>query len=183
MLKVRDLMSSDVIGVSPELTLRAAIELLAAQHISGAPVVAERQVVGVLSASDVLGFEAETPGVPTERTDQLEQGELEGPDEWTAEGTEAPAAYFSELWADVGADVSERISELDTPEWDVLEEHTVSEVMSRGVLAVSPDAEVAEAAQCMLTHGVHRVLVLDQGRLVGILTGTDIVRAVAERRL
>jgi CBS domain-containing protein len=30
---------------------------------------------------------------------------------------------------------------------------------------------------------VHRVLVLEAGKLVGILTTTDIVRAVAERRV
>jgi predicted transcriptional regulator len=38
-------------------------------------------------------------------------------------------------------------------------------------------------AQRMLTAGVQRALVTDEGSLVGILTTTDILRAVAERKL
>ncbi len=72
MVRVRDLMSVDLVTVSPELTLRETVELFAARHIGGAPVVAEGRVLGVISASDVLAFEAVTPGVPAERPEQTE---------------------------------------------------------------------------------------------------------------
>ena len=107
---VRDIMSQDVVTLSPEMTLRDAIELLDQQQIGGAPVVASGAVIGVMSASDVLAFETATPGVPTAHPEQPEQGELETPEDWE-EGAEAPAAYFSDLWDDAGADVVERIRE------------------------------------------------------------------------
>jgi len=144
---VRDIMSTGVLTLSPDLTLRDAIELLTARHISGAPVVAGGRVVGVISANDVLAFEAATPGIPTEQPDQPEQDGLEEPEEqiWERK-TEPPGAYFSEFWSDAGAEVAERFAELKGPEWDVLEEHTVAEAMSRGVRSVRRDLSVDERA-------------------------------------
>jgi CBS domain-containing protein len=180
---VRDVMSADLVTLSPDMTLRDAIEVLADRHISGAPVVAGDRIVGVLSASDVLAFEATTPGVPTGHYERSEQDELEAEDEQWEEGAgdaEAPGAYFTELWADAGADVVERLQARASPEWDVLGEHTVGEAMSTGVRSVPADASLQAAAAYLLKHGVHRALVLDGAKPVGIITATDIVRAVAE---
>lgn len=183
-LSVRDIMSGDVLAMDPEVTLRDAVELLAGRHITGAPVVSAGRVVGVISASDILSFEADTPGVPTERAEQVEEEELEEPreEEWANED-EPPGTYFSEMWADAGADVAERFEELKGPEWDVLQEHDVSEAMSRGVRWVSPGTSVPVAAAYMLKHRIHRAIVLERGKLVGIVTATDIMRVVAERRI
>lgn len=181
MVKVRDLMSRDLVTVSPELTLRDAVELLTARHIGGAPVVAGSRLLGVFAASDALAFEAVTPGVPMERPEQLES-ELEIPPEWEVEGSEPPAAFFTDMWIDTGEDVAERFQH-SRPEWDALQEHTVAEVMTPSVYAVSPETELAGAARRMLRLKIHRVLVLEAGKLAGILTTTDIVRAVAERRV
>ena len=181
MVTVRDLMSTDVVTVSPELTLRDAVELLTGRHIGGAPVVAGSRLLGVFTASDALAFEAVTPGVPMERPEQLE-AELEIPPEWEVEGSEPPAAFFTDMWADAGADVAERFQNA-RPEWDALQEHTVAEVMTSGVYAVPPETELADAARYMLRRSIHRVLVLEGGKLAGILTTTDVVRAVAERRV
>ena len=182
MLRVRDIMSRDVVTVSPELGLREMVELLAEQHVGGAPVVAGSKIVGVISATDLLRFESETPGVPTERPDQMEVGEWGAAEEWE-EGAEAPAAFYLDTWSDVGADVLERFREVQGPEWDVLAEHTVAEAMTPALRAVPPDAPVDQAAASMLRGSVHRLLVIDEGKLVGIVTTTDIVRAVAEGRL
>jgi CBS domain-containing protein len=81
MMTVRDLMTTDVTTVDPDLTLRDAVELFAQRHVSGAPVMTGARVVGVLSTSDVLAFEAATPGVPTERP-ELELEEWNEPTEW-----------------------------------------------------------------------------------------------------
>jgi CBS domain-containing protein len=54
-MKVKELMSPDVITVEPETLLKDAAALLAEHHISGVPVVDERGVVlGVLSEADIL---------------------------------------------------------------------------------------------------------------------------------
>jgi len=178
---VRDFMSADVATLSPDMSLREAIEVLADRRITGAPVVAANRIVGVLSANDVLAFEAATPGVPAGHYERSEHGELETPEEqqWE-EGADAPGAYFTDFWADAGADVVQRLEALEGPEWDVLGEHTVGEAMSTGVRFVPADGSLQTAAAYLLKHGIHRVLVADRGRPVGIITATDFVRAVAE---
>jgi CBS domain-containing protein len=181
MLTVRDLMTTDVATVDPQLTLREAVELFNTRHVSGAPVTAGGRLVGVLSASDVLAFEAETPGVPTERP-ALELEDWDEPAEWV-EGEEAPAAFFSDQWSDAGADVLERFAEVSGPEWDYLAEHTVADAMTPTVCSIAPFVDVYTAAEYMIRAGVHRLIVMQEGRLVGILSSLDIVRAVAQRRL
>ena len=183
MFTVRDIMSSDVLTVAPELGLRDAFELLASRHLGGVPVVAGRRVVGVLSATDLLDFEASNQPVPTERPEIPERDEWETPEEWE-EGAEPPGAFFHELWADVGADAVERFGRVGGPEWDALADHTVAEVMTQLPLCtVAPEASVADAARRMLRAGVHRLLVMEGDALAGIMTTTDIVRAVADGRL
>ncbi len=53
----------------------------------------------------------------------------------------------------------------------------VQEVMSHAVLNVSPDLEVMDAARYMHAEGVKRVVVVEDGRMVGILSRFDIVAA------
>lgn len=56
----------------------------------------------------------------------------------------------------------------------------VADVMSDEVYTVSPDASVREAATLMADHGVNRVPVIDEDRVVvGIVTRGDVVRAIA----
>ena len=59
----------------------------------------------------------------------------------------------------------------------------VDEVMMSLVFAVQVDDSVAKAAALMETEGIHRVIVLEGMRLVGILSASDIVGAVARGEL
>ena len=56
---------------------------------------------------------------------------------------------------------------------------TVAEVMSRAVITVDPERDAREAAAILLGEKIGALPVLEGGRLVGILTETDIVRAFA----
>jgi CBS domain-containing protein len=56
---------------------------------------------------------------------------------------------------------------------------TVGGVMSKGVLVVDPDRPVADAARIMMEHKIGALPVVDGGRLIGIVTETDFVRAMA----
>lgn|SRR5574337_345735 len=58
-------------------------------------------------------------------------------------------------------------------------EPAVRDVMSQPALSVPPDAAVRDAAQQMLYADVHRLFVVEQHRLVGVIAQSDIVRAVA----
>lgn len=52
----------------------------------------------------------------------------------------------------------------------------VAEVMTRTVMTVSSPTPIEEAADIMATHRIRRLPVLEDGRLAGILTSSDIVR-------
>ena len=60
-----------------------------------------------------------------------------------------------------------------------LETMTVAELMTPRPITVSPETDVKEAAQQMLYADVHRLFVTADERLVGVISTTDIVRAVA----
>jgi CBS domain-containing protein len=51
--------------------------------------------------------------------------------------------------------------------------------MSRDLLSVEPAAPITQVAQRMVERNLGAVLVLDGGRLAGIMTERDIMRAVA----
>jgi signal-transduction protein with cAMP-binding, CBS, and nucleotidyltransferase domain len=51
----------------------------------------------------------------------------------------------------------------------------VAEIMSAPVVSIEPDASLREAAALMLRSGVKRMPVIFQGKLVGIITDTDLV--------
>lgn len=53
-MKVRELMTKDVVSVQPETTLRAAAALLVEHRVSGLPVIVGTEVVGVLSEADIV---------------------------------------------------------------------------------------------------------------------------------
>lgn len=54
---------------------------------------------------------------------------------------------------------------------------TVREVMTKSVITVDAARDAREAGRLMLDHRIGALPVLDRGRLVGILTETDLVRA------
>jgi CBS domain-containing protein len=55
----------------------------------------------------------------------------------------------------------------------------VREHMSRDLLSVEPGETITQVAQRMVARNLGAVLVLDGGRLVGIMTERDLMRAVA----
>jgi CBS domain-containing protein len=62
-----DVMTTAVFAVSPDTSLETAARLLAQKRISGAPVIEDGRVVGVISSSDLVDPDAEVgemPGYP-----------------------------------------------------------------------------------------------------------------------
>jgi CBS domain-containing protein len=55
----------------------------------------------------------------------------------------------------------------------------VKEVMTEEVFTIDPDADVRAAARRMLDRQVGCLPVLEKGKLVGIITETDLLRVVA----
>jgi CBS domain-containing protein len=130
MLRVVDLMQKDVRTIDEDVMVSEAILLLADGHVGGLPVLnGHRQLVGILSATDILAAEAES---------------------------EDGAA----------------LNQVAT--------HTrVGDLMTPHPKTITPDAPVKLAAQEMLYLDVHRLLVVEDGELLGVISQSDIVRAVA----
>lgn len=64
---------------------------------------------------------------------------------------------------------------------NLLETTPVSELMTPRPLMIAPDATLREVAQQMLYGDVHRLFVEEGGRMVGVISQTDLVRALANR--
>jgi CBS domain-containing protein len=58
-----------------------------------------------------------------------------------------------------------------------------SEVMTSEVIAAAPDTTLRQIADLFETKGFRRVPVLENGRLVGIVSRADLVRALASRKV
>ena len=134
MLRVADLMQKDVVTIDEDAMVSEAIVMLADGHVSGLPVLnAQRQVVGMISTTDILSAEAES-------------------DDGTA------------------------LNKVAT--------HTlVGDIMTPTPKTIGPEALVRLAAQEMLYLDVHRLLVVQDSELVGVITQSDIVRAVASGQI
>lgn len=183
MLKVSDIMTTDVLTLSPDMTLREAVERLDGGEVSGAPVVASGEVVGVLSQTDLLAFEAsemEEPAYGGGSSQDEAWPLVEIVDE---PADDDPGAYFAEFGHESHASLTEYFRDPSVVSLDRLEDHSVGEVMTRRAVAVPSGAPLEEAARTMVKGGIHRVLVMDERKLAGILTSSDFVRAAAEKRL
>lgn len=180
MVKLHDVMTVDLLTIEPEATLREAAEMFAAEHVSGLPVVAGSEVVGVISVSDLMRFDADRPSSPARR-DLDEPPWAPGEEIWPASGEdEAAATYYTEIRDDVATELSGRFGQLQDPAWDDLGERRVGDIMTRDLLTLSPEVEVREAARRMLLAEVHRVLVVREDRLLGVVSTTDMMKAVAQ---
>ncbi len=136
-MKVRELMTKDVVSVGPEASLREAARILVEHRISGLPVTVGTEVVGVLSEADIV---AKASG-------GSDQGGLLT---WLFE----PQPYATKASARI-----------------------VGEAMSAPAITIAANRPAHEAARKMITEGVNRLPVVEDGKLVGILTRSDIVRA------
>ena len=58
---------------------------------------------------------------------------------------------------------------------------TVRKIMSRSLITIGPDCEAADAARLMLARSIGGLPVVEWGRVIGIVTETDVVRAFVER--
>ncbi|NJL88646.1 MAG: CBS domain-containing protein [Coleofasciculaceae cyanobacterium SM2_1_6] len=146
---VAEIMTRDPIAVTPSTPLKEAIQLLAERRISGLPVVDEQ--------GKLVGIISETDLM------------------WQETGAEKPPYVM----------VLDSIIYLQNPLKYDQEIHkalgqTVGEVMTSHVISIHPDKSIRDATQILQQKKIHRLPVLDEaGKLVGILTRGDIIRAMA----
>ena len=146
-------MNAKILTVNQEMSVRELATFLIDHEISGAPVEdADGRLVGLVSTTDLARNAAET-------------GSLEETDEHP----------FFHSWAGGGLDADD-LAELHIEE-DGL---TVREIMTPTVFAVDVEAPVSHVARSMLDGHLHRLLVIDDERVVGIVSTSDLLRLLAE---
>lgn len=184
MARLEQIMITDVLVLDPDMSLRDAVERLGSEGISGAPVVSGGRLVGVVSTSDLVEFQGSNPAIESPASDDTRslRDELEHRRWDDSDLSDDTSSYFVDFWGDGGSDVYQRLTGSDSPEWDLLARHTVGEVMTRKIIALSPGTSLRDAAKLMTERRVHRVLVTEAEELVGIITTMDLVRAIAEGR-
>jgi CBS domain-containing protein len=53
--------------------------------------------------------------------------------------------------------------------------------MTRDIISVTPDAQASDVLKLVTSKNIGRVLVIDNGSLVGVLSRTDLVRTLRLR--
>jgi len=159
-IHARSLMSSHVLQLSPDLPVPRALELFEDHKISGAPVVdANGRVLGVLSASDVT--QAERLGRSAARAQTPALVMRDGDDESDDELAEEDLLSIEE-YGPASAEIP-----------------TVRDWMNPEVISVRPECTLPHLCRVLVENRIHRVLVMDAGKLEGIVTSSDVVRWVA----
>lgn len=156
---VRDVMTTEVVEVRPDLPVKDLIEVLDRHQITGAPVVdTEDNVVGVVSTRDVLRLAA--------REEETAPARSEDDDSSYFRYADGPAGFLPALPPGLPK------TRLGT--------RPVREIMTRATFSVRPDATLPEAARFLHRSGIHRALVFEaDDSLVGVLSLRDVVAAVA----
>jgi CBS domain-containing protein len=57
----------------------------------------------------------------------------------------------------------------------------ISEIMSKYLITVGPDTSLKEASRLMATNKIHRLPVLKNNKLVGIVVASDFVRNIGKK--
>ena len=85
----------------------------------------------------------------------------------------APVGVLSE------SDFVKRLAANDRKASDVI----ISEIMSSKFRWVEPETELEDAIQKMLNNNIRRLVILDDGKLVGIITQTDLTGFLRDKLL
>jgi CBS domain-containing protein len=147
-LVARDVMTREVVGLAPGLSVPKAAAILSAKGISAAPVLDEAgHVVGMCSEGDLM-----------HQTGALRGG---GRSWWLdilSEGEDLSPEFLAYVRTD---------------------KRSVADVMHRGVISADEDMSLPDLAALLDGNHVKRVPILREGKLVGIVSRADLIRAMA----
>lgn len=147
-IRVKDIMTREVVTVSPDATLKEIAGLLVKNPVSSVPVCDDKgQVVGIISERDLLRPFGKTIA---QRRD------------W----------WISALAQ--GTDLEPQFEKLIG-----VNEHRAALLMTQPVKTTGEETELSELAEIMSESDIKRLPVLRDGRLVGIVSRADVVKAIA----
>jgi CBS domain-containing protein len=140
---VRDLMTTDLLTLTPDMDAIQAVRLLAEAGISGAPVMRAGVLVGIVSIKDFL------PLMDIAKS----------------------ASLMTLVARALCVSCCQAVNQSEV---------TVASIMTAAAKTVAPDATAFAAAQIMAASQIRRLPVLEQNRLVGMLSHSDLIRAFGD---
>ena len=156
-LRVRDLMTTQVITVKPTDTVRQAVIRMAVDNVSGAPVVDNRNhVLGMISQTDILKLILRYQ----DKLDEDDAGHL----------------------LNTPLDTSASSQDVNIANKEISDKK-VEDIMVKSTLVTTPYAEIIEALKVMMKLGVGRLPVLEQGVLVGTISRSDIIFYIYKKKI
>lgn len=139
-MRIRDLMTTDVLTIAPEAPLKEAARRMLEAGVSGLPVTdGDGNLVGIITEADFVATEAD-------RRVKKRAGLLR---------------------------LIHRDEEIPS------QERLVADAMTKDVVVIDPEADHSDAARLMEREGVKRLPVVEEARLVGLVSRTDMLRAYA----
>ena len=152
LITAADVMNPRVLAVPSHWTLPELTDFLVQHEISGAPVTdGEGRLLGVVSVTDLAAAFSEL----------REGGRKQSSDFFRVPWPEGPLNTLAGLPRDGGP-------------------LTVRDIMTPEVFTVPEDAPVAELAETLIEERVHRLLVTREGRVVGIVSTSDLLGLLVE---
>jgi CBS domain-containing protein len=146
----REIMVDNVITLSPEMTLHDAWECLFENRISGAPVVDHNgHVVGVLSQTDLV-------------RETFAGGLSDFP---------SNSFYYDLPFHYTGGDGWKELAEK-------LKNVSVNDAMTSDPICVNASDSISTLARIMRTNRVHRLIITEDKKLIGIVTSLDLLKAL-----
>lgn len=151
--KAADLMQKDVITATANMTLHDLAVLMEEEGIHGLPVVdSAGDPIGVVSRSDLAS------SITTES------------------GSLTPERQYYAVY-DEDIDLDEGYS---PPDVEVDGDMTVGDIMSTHIVKAGVNATAGELGGLMSRERVHRVLITEGPKLVGIVSSSDVLKCLAE---
>lgn len=154
-IPAQQIMTRSLICATPDQDLNEAESLLIEHRISGLPVVDEGKLVGILSRSDLARVQVLMDSLDGQVTDQFE---------WTeqADGFQHPQPLEFRGFRQMLGDLK------------------VKDAMRDGVITCQPEATVGQLAATMVRQHIHRIIVVENDRPVGIVSSLDLARLLAD---
>ena len=160
-MHARDVMTQAPATIGPDETLADLEALLLRERVGGVPVVERGALVGIVSRSDIVRVLGTEQAIADVQSDFYREFHDEPFAPTAASGPEATSEQ-----------IAQRLARLH-----------VRDAMVSEVVTVPADAPLGEVARQLVSHRIHRVVVVDGGALAGIVSALDLVRLVAEGRL
>lgn len=149
----KDLMTEKVVCVTPETPIHDLIKLLVKNHITGAPVVdKEGSLVGVVSKTDIVEYDEKTNKKRGETT-------------------------HKSFYDDTNGKLKKELDKfLKTKTFG---KTLVKDIMTSRVITAQANDTIDRLAKIMHDKKIHRVIIQDQGQVVGVVSTLDILNAVS----